>query len=86
MRMKDPLRVVICTTALAFMVTPSFAQLYSQDFEVDDTANWTLADGPTDEFADYFFDYGTKAGIPSAANMIRHPVLPFHVLASCLLV
>ena len=41
--------------------------LYSQNFDTDDTANWTVNDGPTDEHADFFFDYST-VGIPSAPN------------------
>jgi hypothetical protein len=42
--------------------------LYMQDFQVDDTANWTINDGPTDERADFFYDYGAAAGIPLAPN------------------
>jgi hypothetical protein len=42
------------------VVTPSAsAQLYSQDFEVDSTATWEMAgaSGPSDEVANFFFDY-----------------------------
>ncbi len=39
--------------------------LYSQNFDADDTANWTVVDGPTVESADFFFDYST-VGIPPA--------------------
>jgi hypothetical protein len=38
-----------------------------QDFQVDDTANWTVNNGPTDEAHDFFFDYST-VGIPLAPN------------------
>ncbi len=55
------------------------AQLYTQNFDIDDTANWTLSAnqgfgtspsdgiGDPDASADYFFDYST-VGIPSAPN------------------
>lgn len=43
------------------------APIYSNDFEVDDTANWTLNNGPSDAAANFFFDYST-AGIPLAPN------------------
>jgi hypothetical protein len=42
--------------------------LYSQDFEVDSTASWTLNGGPADDSADFFFDYSTQAGIPAAPS------------------
>lgn len=44
---------------------PAYASLYTQDFEVDSTANWTLNNGPSDAAADFFFDYAT-VGIPAA--------------------
>jgi hypothetical protein len=48
--------------------SPAGAQvLYMQDFQVDDTANWTVYDGPTDEHANFFFDY-SSVGIPLAPN------------------
>lgn len=50
--------------AAAFPFAAS-AQLFSDNFDVDHTANWTVNGGPTDEAADFFFDYGTY-GIPSA--------------------
>lgn len=43
------------------------APLYSENFDVDPTANWVLNGGPADESADFFFDY-SAAGIPSAPN------------------
>lgn len=45
----------------------SASPLYSENFEVDPTANWTVNGGPSDEAADFFFDYGS-VGIPSAPN------------------
>jgi hypothetical protein len=41
--------------------------VYTQDFEVDSTATWTLNNGPSDAAADFFFDYST-AGIPAAPS------------------
>jgi hypothetical protein len=50
------------------MVNTASAQaLYSQNFDADDSPNWTINDGPTDEHADFFFDYST-VGVPSAPN------------------
>jgi hypothetical protein len=43
------------------------AVLYSQDFEADSTATWTVNGGPSDEAADFFFDY-SSVGIPLAPN------------------
>lgn len=56
----------------ASLVLAGFAQaqiVYNQNFDVDDTANWTVNKGPntTDEAHDFFFDYST-VGIPSAPN------------------
>jgi hypothetical protein len=45
----------------------SAAPLYSENFDVDPTANWTVNGGPSDEAADFYFDYST-VGIPSAPN------------------
>jgi hypothetical protein len=41
--------------------------LYSENFEVDPSAAWTVNGGPTDEAANFFFDYST-AGIPAAPS------------------
>jgi hypothetical protein len=45
------------------------APIFSENFEVDPSANWTVNKGPatTDEAHDFFFDYST-VGIPSAPN------------------
>ncbi|QOJ13308.1 MAG: PEP-CTERM sorting domain-containing protein [Planctomycetia bacterium] len=53
--------------ALCAAVPAAATPLYSQNFEVDSTASWTLNGGPSDEAADFFFDYST-VGIPSAPN------------------
>ncbi|MBN1853220.1 MAG: hypothetical protein JW829_10870 [Pirellulales bacterium] len=60
---------VVCFLFFAIVAAPSSGQvLYSQNFDVDDTANWTVNYSVTDINADFFYDYGTDAGIPSAPN------------------
>jgi len=58
-------------TALAVFVTgPAFsAVLYTQNFEVNPTASWTVNGGPSDEAANFFFDYST-VGISSAPSAL----------------
>lgn len=51
----------------ALTASSASAGLYSQNFEVDSSATWTLNSGPSDSAADYFFDYST-VGIPAAPN------------------
>ncbi|MEO2045866.1 MAG: PEP-CTERM sorting domain-containing protein [Pirellulales bacterium] len=69
MRIKDTFLGVVCLATLALMVSPSVGQvLYTQDFDVDDTANWTQnLSGVTDSNAVIFFDY-SSVGIPAAPN------------------
>jgi len=60
--------IAIC----AALVLPRFASgalLFSENFEVDPTASWTVNKGPatTDEAHDFFFDYST-VGIPPAPS------------------
>ncbi len=60
-------RLLAAAVAAAF-VAPSLsigAPLYSQNFEVDSSASWTVNNGPSDEAHDFFFDYST-VGIPKA--------------------
>lgn len=59
-------------TLVAALVLPRLvlaAPIYSENFEVDPTANWTVNKGPaiTDEAHDFFFDYST-VGIPAAPS------------------
>jgi hypothetical protein len=66
------MRFTLCsfTVAAALMTRLSFAApIFSDDFEVDSTANWTVNKGPatTDEAHDFFFDYST-VGIPAAPS------------------
>ncbi|HEX6962438.1 MAG TPA: hypothetical protein VF175_11260, partial [Lacipirellula sp.] len=66
--MTDRLFVLALSSLIALAASPAAAQvLYMQDFQTDDTANWTVNDGPTDEHADFFFDY-SSVGVPLAPN------------------
>jgi hypothetical protein len=61
--------LLVCSLAVAVAV-PGVLRgntLYMENFEVDPTANWTVNGGPSDEAADFFFDYST-VGIPKATN------------------
>jgi hypothetical protein len=56
-----------CLLLLGLMSqTSAAATLYSQDFDVDDTANWTVNDpGLSDILADFHYDY-SAIGVPAA--------------------
>src|SRR4051812_29375623 len=56
------LAVVLATSGLSFG-----AVIYTENFEVDPTANWTVSNGPSDEAHNFFFDY-TTIGIPAAPS------------------
>jgi hypothetical protein len=60
---------VAALAMLTLVVSPTVAQtLYSQNFDVNNqAAAWTINNGPTDEHADFFFDY-SSVGIPLAPN------------------
>jgi hypothetical protein len=65
-------RIIASLAALLALPVTSFgAVLFSEDFEVDPSANWTVNKGPatTDEAHNFFFDYST-VGIPSAPRSI----------------
>jgi hypothetical protein len=61
----------LAAVTLAIMVSaPAFgAILYSENFEADSSASWTVNPGPSDHAADFFFDYAT-AGIPAAPSAL----------------
>ena len=40
---------------------------YTQDFNIDETANWTVNNGPGDAQVDFFYDY-SAIGVPPAPN------------------
>ena len=58
-----------CLFSMAVLTSNSYGQLlYSEDFDVDATSNWTVnLSTDTDSAADIFFDY-SSVGIPSAPN------------------
>lgn len=56
------------TLFVCAVVSPgASAQLYSQDFEADSSASWTVNLGPSDSAADFLFDYST-VGVPPAPS------------------
>ena len=61
--------IIISVLAIAVAAGSASASLYSENFEVDPTANWTVNKGPatTDEAHNFFFDYST-VGIPAAPS------------------
>jgi hypothetical protein len=64
------LRCFALAAAVAASVHTASAQVtvYSDDFDVDNTANWVVnVTGAGFSFADFYFDYST-VGIPSAPN------------------
>ncbi len=66
--MKFILCCVSLTVALALSNVSVAATLYSQNFNADDTANWTVnPSAGTDFVADFFYDY-SAIGVPSAPN------------------
>src|SRR5688572_29777638 len=58
-------RSLLIAAAMLCAAGVSRADLYSNNFETNTTASWTLNGGPSDEVANFFFDYST-VGIPSA--------------------
>jgi hypothetical protein len=65
--MKFTTHLATFVAALALPAISFAAPLYIDNFEVDPTANWTMNGGPSDESANFFFDYST-VGIPKAPN------------------
>lgn len=63
-------RILGVTIGATLIATGAVAQpLFSDDFDSDHTANWTINNGPTDSNVDVFFDYSTL-GIPSAPRSV----------------
>jgi hypothetical protein len=58
---------VSLVAALASSNVSFAAAMYSQDFETDDTVNWTVLSSTTDYVADFFYDY-SAIGAPSAPS------------------
>ncbi|QDS98248.1 PEP-CTERM sorting domain-containing protein [Adhaeretor mobilis] len=64
--MKKHLTLAASAMLAVLVCQPAFAGvLYSEDFDVDNTANWTVNTGPTDGIADFFYDY-SAIGVPAA--------------------
>ena len=64
------MRIGVVAVSMALLVCAPglvFAALYSENFEVDPTASWTVNNGPSDEAHSFFFDYST-VGIPAAPS------------------
>ena len=53
--------------ALSTVGSAHAAPLFTENFEVDPTAAWTVNNGPSDEAHNFFFDYST-VGIPAAPS------------------
>lgn len=69
MKTRSYIAVTVCVAGFSLLTagTASGQILFSENFEVDPTANWTVNNGPSDFAANFFFDYST-VGIPSAPN------------------
>ena len=67
--MTGKLLTTMCVWTVALCMSgPVYGQLFSEDFESDPTADWTVNHHPsTASIADFFFDY-SSVGIPSAPN------------------
>src|SRR5688500_18757100 len=68
-------RLAACTvlavhlTSPAAALPPSPTPWFSDDFDADHAADWVVNEGPTDNHADFFFDYST-VGIPPAPHSV----------------
>jgi len=63
-------RAIVAAASSAFLlfaVATEGAVVYSENFDIDHTADWTVNLGPGTGQADFFFDYST-VGISSAPN------------------
>lgn len=61
-------RLALMVGVLSCLPAAALGSLYTQDFEVDSTATWTINDPAiSDTASDFFFDYST-VGIPAAPN------------------
>ncbi|MCA9260332.1 MAG: hypothetical protein KDA61_14070 [Planctomycetales bacterium] len=66
--MKRRLTSFFAALAIAYGVHDACraVELYSENFDVDNTANWTINDsGTTDTLADFYYDY-SAIGVPAA--------------------
>lgn len=58
-----------CGVAVGVTTSSAPAQLFSDDFDTDSTANWSVFTLGSNSDANFFFDYST-VGIPSAPNSV----------------
>jgi hypothetical protein len=58
---------LVAASTLCLAAVAQAAPLYSENFEIDPTPNWTTNSGPGVNSADYFFDYN-NLGIPAAPS------------------
>lgn len=66
--MKKIFHLLCCLAAIGIVCDSTYATpILSKDFDVDDTANWSVNASGGDGSANFFFDYST-VGIPSAPN------------------
>lgn len=62
------MRLLAIALTLLILASPALAvPLYSQNFEIDATPNWTVNNGPSDSAANFFFNY-SDVGIPPAPS------------------
>jgi hypothetical protein len=59
--------LLLIASSSGICASAALAQSYHQTFEVNSTATWTVNGGPSDESANFFFDYST-VGIPVAPS------------------
>jgi len=68
--------------SLALIPTISNGQvLYTEDFDINHTANWTANSGPGNNSANFFFDYNS-VGIPSAPHSVGGTTLGLQLRAN----
>jgi hypothetical protein len=71
MKYTSMIALAALAAALSLAPTAQAAPLYTQDFNVDDTANWTVnastGASATDFVSDFFYDY-SAIGVPAAPN------------------
>jgi hypothetical protein len=61
------MRKLLVTMGVCVLAAPALGALYTEDFNVDPTANWTVNAGPGDHTVDFFYDY-SAIGVPAAPN------------------
>jgi hypothetical protein len=65
--MRNKLLLCVTMTTAAPGMVAADAAVYTEDFQGNPVGEWTVNGGPSDETANFFFDYST-VGIPLAPN------------------